>query len=325
MASEENNDNKKSFFETVREIEEKEKREELANEARAAEEQADREAKERRSYEEQLRREKLELIKLKQGVISEEDIPKEEKIVKEYTLGERISNFFYHYKYTVAVCILAAAFVTFLVYDYVTTERPDVQGMFIATDYNMTYYADNLTAQWSSYAEDYNGDGKQIAKLYYIPAGYADEDMATMYLAQSDRTKLLGEFQSGNTIIVIGDKASYQTLGTLDGVFTDMRTLFPDDPYAEELGYRAAGTDFKTLLGYDDMNDSELYISLRNPVKTMGMSEEKMRESYDRAVNFLKAFIADHRIDAGELPPTTDPEPVEDEYYGKYTEASENG
>lgn len=308
----------KSFLETVKEIDEREKKEELAREAKAAEEQARQDEIERREYARKLRQEKLELIKLKQGMISEEDIPKEEKPQKVYTIGERISNFFYHYKWHVIIGAMALGLVAFLVNDYISTERPDIQGMFIATDFEMSYYADEITSKWSGYAEDHNGDGKLLAKLYYIPTGYDDVNSATMYLAQSDRTKLLGEFQSGNTIIVIGDKSSYQSLGALENVFYDCRELFPGDPYAEELGYRLAGTDFKELIGRSDMDDSQLYVSFRRPVKTMGMSEEKMQVQFDHAVDFWRGFISEHRVDGVELEATVDPEPIADEYSEEY-------
>lgn len=138
--------------------------------------------------------------------------------------------------------------------------------------------------------------------------------MASAYLAQSDRTKLIGEFQSGNMVMVIGDKESYQELDILDGVFADCRELFPDDPYAEEIGYRLAGTDFMELLGCDTVDDTDLYVSFRKPVKTMGMSEEKMQTNFDYAVDFWRNFLSEHRADGLELEAVPDPEPLPDEY-----------
>lgn len=317
-----NNDKKqksKSFIETIREIDAEDRKAALAEEALAAEEQAKKEEKSRREYEEKLRRERLELMKLKQGVISEEEIQTEKEPEKHYSLWDKISNFFYHNKAYVIVGVLFAALAAFLIHDYVTTERPDVQSMYIAADYDMSWYTSDLTELWSGYAEDHNGDGRVIAKMYYVPTGYADDSNASAYLAQSDRTKLLGEFQSGNTIIIIGDKDAYQSIGILENVFYDCRELFPDDPYAEELGYRLAGTDFKELIGRPDMDDSQLYVSFRKPMKTMGMSEEKMQVQFDHAVTFWRNFIAEHRVDGLELEPTADPEPLPDYYEDEYS------
>lgn len=307
----------KSFLQTVREIDAEDRRKELEEEARRSEARAKREEQQRKAYEERLRQERLELIKLKQGVISEEDIPREEAAVKHYTVWERTANFFYHNKAYVIVGVLCAALVIFLVYDFVTRERPDLQAMYIAADYDMSYYSSELTPLWSSYCEDYNGNGEKLARLYYVPAGYADDTNASAYYAQGDRTKLMGEFQSGNMVMIIGDKEAYQSIGVTEGVFADCRELFPGDPYAEELGYRLAGTDFMEILGCDTIDDSDLYVSFRIPVKTMGMSEEKMRENYEHAVAFWRSFLDEHRIDGLTLDPVPDPEPVPD-YYDDY-------
>lgn len=299
----------KSFLQTVREIDAADRKAELVQEAKKAEERAAKEELQRRAYEEKLKQEKLELMKLKQGLISDEDIPKEEKVEKEYTFSEKVSNFFYHYKWHVIVGTLGAAFVAFLVHDYVTTERPDIQGLYIALDYDMAYSSDTIKEAVSEYCpEDYNGDGEKMVKIYYVPAGYSDDNAASMYLAQGDRTKLIGEFQSGNSVMIIGDKYSYGCIGVLENCFADCRELFPDDPYAEELGYRLAGTDFKELIGRPDMDDSQLYVSFRLPMKTMGMSEAEMQKNFDRTVAFWRNFLAEHRIDGVELEPTEDPE-----------------
>lgn len=311
----------KSFMQTVREIDAEDRRRELEEEARLNEERARREEQRRKAYEEKLRKERLELIKLKQGVISEEDIPEEKVPEKKYSPWEKFTNFIYHNKAYIIVGALFIGLAAFLIQDLVTRERPDISAMYIASDYDMSYYSGQLTPLWSEYGEDVNGNGEKLVRLYYIPAGYEDNDRASAYLAQSDRTKLIGEFQSGNMVMVIGDKQSYQELGILEDVFYDCRELFPDDPYAEEIGYRLAGTDFMELLGCDTVDDTDLYVSFRKPVKTMGMSEEKMQKNFDYAVEFWRNFLSEHRVDGLELEEIPDPDPLPDEY-GEYEDDS---
>lgn len=310
-----NIDRPKSFLDTVREIEAADRKAELEEEARIAEERAKRQAAQRKNYEEKLKQERLELIKLKQGVITEEELEKPPaEPERTYTAWEKISNFFYHNKWYVILGLLFAALAVFLINDYVTTERPDVQSLYIAPDYDMSYFSGELTPLWSDYAQDYNGDGKKIARLYYVPTGYANDTAASAYFAQSDRTKLMGEFQSGSSVMIIGNKYSFMSIGVLEGVFYDCRELFPDDPYAEELGYRIAGTDLMEMLGCDTVDDSQLYAAFRKPMKTMGMSQEKMQVNFDNAVAFWAEFLKEHRVDGLTLEPTEDPEPITDEY-----------
>ena len=68
------------------------------------------------------------------------------------------------------------------------------------------------------------------------------------------------------------------------------------------------------MLGCDTVDDTDLYVSFRKPVKTMGMSEEKMQTNFDYAVDFWRNFLSEHRADGLELEAVPDPEPLPDEY-----------
>ncbi|MBQ5311310.1 MAG: hypothetical protein ILP19_04630 [Oscillospiraceae bacterium] len=287
---------KKNIFEELEEAKKEQRAEELRRDSEYMLERAKKDETERKEYADKLRQEQLELKKLKQGLISEDEIPKEEEAPKKvYTFREKVSNFFYHYKFHVIAASVVVVIVAILAYDYLSAERPDVQAIFIADDYEMTYRADRVKPVWSQYTQDYNRDRKQIAKLYYIPTNYSDPDNTDLYFAQADRTKLIGEFQSGNTIIFIGNMEAYTMLGVEEGVFVDAREIFPDDENAEKIGYRLSGTDFKELIDYPELDDSKLYVSFRQPVKTFGMSEEEMRKNYDEAVEFWRAYLSEHR------------------------------
>ena len=101
---------KNDLLEKIEEHEKKQRSEELHRDAERSLQQAKEDEAIRREYEEKLRREKLELIKLKQGQIDEEDIEREpEPEKREYTLKEKISNFFYHYKFHVIAMLYACS------------------------------------------------------------------------------------------------------------------------------------------------------------------------------------------------------------------------
>ena len=69
----------KSFLETVREIDEKERQREEELEERRQQILAERKKKEQEAYEKRIREERIELMRLKQGVITESEIIHEEK------------------------------------------------------------------------------------------------------------------------------------------------------------------------------------------------------------------------------------------------------
>ena len=84
----------KSFLETMREIDAKEQQQEEAREAAMQAQLAEQEKREKEAYEKKIQQDRIELIRLKQGVITESDRIAEEHPEKEkMPLGKRISNF----------------------------------------------------------------------------------------------------------------------------------------------------------------------------------------------------------------------------------------
>lgn len=287
----------RSILDKIGENQREKNAEELHRESEKALEEAKKDDASRREYEAQLNRERLELMRMKQGLSDGGELTrKEDEPKKEYTLREKIENFFYHYKFYIIAGAAVVVVLTYLTVDYIRAERPDITVIYIAENYDLNYTADNIKDKWSVYTEDYNHDRRNIVKLYYIPAYYSNNSDAQQYLLQADRTKLIGEFQSGNTIIIMGNMKAYEELGVEHDTFVDARELFPGDPNAEEIGYKVSGTRFKELMGNEDFDDSDLYFSFRKPIKTFGMSEEKMSDNYDQALAWFRAFIEDRPV-----------------------------
>lgn len=280
----------KSFMQIYREVNEKERAEELKREAEYEAEQADKERKARDSYAEKLRRDRLELLKLKQGVISEEDIPKEEKVEKHYTIWERISNFFYHNKMYIIFGSIAALIFGFLAYDMLTTVRPDVSVMVIARDPEFAFRTEDMSALFEQYCEDYNGDKKVSVRVSYLPVARDTSDAMENYYGQADQTKLVAEFQAADSIIVISDYEAVETLGALENVFGDLSEFYPDDENVTELGYMLNGTSFAEDIGYDEFADN-LFIAFRKPQSGFGVKEEDFQRNYDNAIELWTNYL----------------------------------
>ncbi len=283
----------KSFLDVYREINAKEEAEEAARQAKRAEN----ERKARDAYAEKLRQDRLELLKLKQGVISEEEIPQEEEPEeKHYTLWDKISNFFYHNKMYIIFGTLFAALAIFLAYDYFSTVYPDAAVMIIAGDDEFEYITEDMENVFERYCKDYNGDGKIYVRVSYLPADTDD----LSYYDQAGRTKLVAEFQSGESIIVIGDRNTCEAMGITEGVLADMREIYPDDENAFELGYMLNGTNFAEDIGYEGLSD-ELFISFRVPKSGFGVNEKEFTRNYENALeiwdNYIKGIEQDTQTD----------------------------
>ncbi len=290
---------KVSVLENMRRINEKQRQEELEAEAEREKERAEKERRERERYEKKLERDRIELIKLKQGVISDEDIPHEAEPVKEYTAWEKIGNFFYHNKMPLIIGAVIVLLAVFLIRDVVTNKKPDVSIMIMASDSELDFRTGDIEKLLEPYCEDFNGDGEVYVRVSYLPAVYSDDNLDA-YFNQSAQTKLMAEFQSGDSIIVIADADTCHTVGIdtvsengnpVDPILVDMRTIYPDDENCTELGYMLSGTSFAEDIKYTAMSDS-LFIGFRLPREALGVNMEKFTANYNNALKLWDNYLS---------------------------------
>lgn len=289
---------KVSVLENMRRINEKQRQEELEAEAEREKERAEKERRERERYEKKLERDRIELMKLKQGIISDEDIPHEAEPVKEYTVWEKIGNFFYHNKMPLIVGAVLVLLAVFLIRDVVTNKRPDAAIMIMASDSELDFRTGDIEKLLEPYCEDFNGDGEVYVRVSYLPAVYSDDNLDA-YFNQSAQTKLMAEFQSGDSIIVIADAETSHAVGIdnvsengnpVDPILVDMRTIYPDDKNCTELGYMLSGTSFAEDIKYTAMSDS-LFIGFRLPREALGVNMEKFTANYNNALKLWDNYL----------------------------------
>lgn len=280
----------KSFMDVYREVNAKERAEELKREAELEAQRAERERRQRENYEAKLRQERLELLKLKQGVIAEEDIVYEKEPEKHYTIWQRIGNFFYHNKIYIIFGTFLAALAAFLIYDYVSAVRPDAVVMIIASDGEFNFITEDISNLLGQYCDDNNGDGKISVRVSYLPAA-PSEDSASMYYQQADQTKLMAEFQGTEAIMIIGDYEACEVLSITEGVLADLSEYFPEDENVTELGYMLNGTDFSKDIGYEGLADN-IFIGFRQPKKgSFGTSEKEFQKNFDNAIRLWRNYL----------------------------------
>ena len=289
----------KSFMDVYREVNAREHAEELKREAELEAQRAERERRQRESYEAKLRQERLELLKLKQGVIAEEDVVYEKEPEKHYTVWQRIGNFFYHNKVYIIFGTLLAALAAFLIYDYVSTVRPDAVVMIIASDGEFNFITEDISEFLGQYCNDNNGDGKVSVRVSYLPAA-PSEDSVSMYYQQADQTKLMAEFQGTEAIMVMGDYEACEVLGITEGVLADLSEYFPDDENVTELGYMLSGTDFAKDIGYEGLADN-IFLGFRQPKKgSFGTSEKDFQKNFDNAIELWRNYLNGNIINPAE-------------------------
>ena len=276
-----------SVLETARKLEEEQQRIQAEQQALARE----KEEAERRAYEEQLRKERLELIRLKQGVIEEsETIHEEHEAEKHYTIPQKIGNFFYHNKWWMGIAGFLAAVTGYLVWQAVTTVRPDMIVLLLVDDDILNYTCNAQIAEvFEQYIEDENGDGKTVVDVYYIPASSKTADQSGV---TGDQTKLFAEFQIAEACIVISDEGADQFI-VPDSTLYDLEDDFGQYKETEAMRFFLSDTDFAKDIGWEEGPlDKDIYIGIRSVRKTMMDSEEKMQKTFDVSYPALQQFIA---------------------------------
>ncbi len=273
----------KSILDIAREMELKQREEEAK--ARALARQAEEER--RIAYEKQLREERIELMRLKQGVIEEsETIHEEQEEQKKYTLRQKISNFFYHNKWWMGIACFFVVVIGFIVYTTVTTVKPDLVVLLVSDDdYFNAQCSDAIEMVFEQYIVDENGDGKVSVDVYYIPAS---EDSAVQSGYTGESTKLFAEFQMGESLIVISDSAA-DTFIVPDSTLDDLEPAL--GKYAQTEGFRfyLHDTKFAETVGWEEPLDEDIYIGIRKVKETFTFKQE-MQENYDIAFPALQKF-----------------------------------
>lgn len=245
------------------------------------------------AYEKQILEEKKELMRLKQGLIEESDTIREvHEEAAALSFPKKIQNFFYHNKWWLGIGIIIAFIVGYLIYSWATRPRPDIIVTVVGTD-TMVGTSSGLADYIEEFTPDNNNNGKLLCSLVFIQTtdnGYSN------YANGSD-SKLTTQFQSADSMIVIGGQKLKELVAT-ENLFMDLSEIFPDDPKMIGYYFYLKDTKFAEVTGIDPkFITSDMYIAIRKPQKLLYSSEDEMQEAYERDLPVFKAIINDLRSD----------------------------
>ncbi|MBQ8514262.1 MAG: hypothetical protein IJ496_02590 [Ruminococcus sp.] len=280
----------KSFLETVREIDEKERQREEELEEKRQQILEERRKKEKEAYEKKIREERIELMRLKQGVITESEIIHEEKEEKpRLSVWKKITNFLYHSKWWLGITVFLVGVFGYMIVDYILQVRPDMIVMVLTDDANLQLSSKALSEYFEQYIEDYNEDGKVTVDIYPIPV---NDDTSVSDYYTGNMTKLSSQFQLADSIMVITDAVADEVV-LADETMVNLEELFPENKNVRGTGFYLRNTDFTEQIGSPELVlDRDICVSLRKVVRTFD-SEEEMQENYDIAYGVLEKMMED--------------------------------
>ena len=254
--------------------------------------QAEQKEKERReAYEKRIRQERLELMRLKQGVIEESELipEKEEEEEVKLSFWEKVKSFIYLNKWWLGLACFVVLLGGFLIRDYMSRPRPDMVVLLIGK-YGSIGESENLSEYVKSFADDFNGNGKTEVEVYYID--YDSKEDYANYANGSD-TKLTTEMQIADAVMVIADH-DFSSMVVPDEVFVDLSRLFHDNEHIDKQFFYLKDTDFADRVGADRSKIKEdTFIAVRAPKRVMYASKDDMQKTYDKDMPVIEKIIDD--------------------------------
>ena len=279
----------KGLIDQIREINEKERVAEHEAERKAFEKRREAEHIQQEQYSKRLQQEKIELMRLKQGVIEQPElVMKEEKVKKVYTPKEKISNFFYHNKMWVIICTCVVVVSGFLLYDYLTTVRPDSTVLILANNYNLSLHTTEMEDLLEKYSSDLNGDGKVSVSVVYSPVSSTEKMKIDNQTYTANMTRLMSELQSGECMLIIADNKTTEQVG-LGDVLEDLTSRYSGKKNVNKSGILLNQTKLGEKINCNDIPD-DLFIGVRQ-VTSGTLYEKEMQKNYDEAISELDKFM----------------------------------
>lgn len=248
----------------------------------------------REKYGQKNAEEKIEVLKLKQGVIDQSDaINSNDDTVKIYTKTEKFKNFLYHNKWWLGIASFITIIAAFLIIDTLTTIRSDVRVMLLSDNDNLQIHKNQIHEFFNSYVIDYNEDDRNYTDIVLIPISYDQvKNISSGGNYENNLSNLSTQFQLGECMMLLADSAVDYYIEP-ETTLEDLEAYFPDCPYVDGCKFYLKDTEFANMIGLkpDEIPD-DLYIAVRKPAKNLSSSETN-KINHDNAMETLKAIVKD--------------------------------
>lgn len=263
----------------------------------------------------------IELKKLRQAAAEhrqyEADLePAEEKIVPK-TFKEKWDNFWFHYKKTFLVSVVAVFMAGWFVKDVILAPDPDLT-LNIASysgPSGITGINDDLQEKFEAYLTDYNGDGQLLTTVSEMYLGENGDSEITYGNVQ----KFIAVLSTGEDLLFIMDQVAYDYIfsGETDpySLFIDMEKLYPgleiaegDKLYLNRLDESLTDTVLGKAWKLDYLNN-EYFICVRHIGGNISAKDnEENQAMLDRSLEFVQKIVAETFPEWEGKQPTFDPE-----------------
>ncbi len=234
----------------------------------------------RAQHEKELQEKKIELTKLKMGVIEESDTIKEvHEEAPQLTLGEKIENVWYRSKWLILFVIFCVVAGSYIIYSQVTSEKADMTVLVVMENNSLYARSTELEEFLEQYCDDLDGNGYVHVLVYNIILS----DLEDATSSTSAQAQIMTQLMTGDNILIISD-------GTTDFETHDFtQDEGYDDDCMTEYGIVLNCALTREELRWEAMPD-ELYIGMREPQELSGTKLEKMQENFDEILPMFNSL-----------------------------------
>ena len=250
---------------------------------------------------------KRELLKLKQGLITESELIKEEGAAADKAQYEvkgfknKVANFFYLYKWQVIVVLFFAVIISTLTYTTMAKEKADIRVLIFSEDRDISgllyFKTHDIELALEQYTPDFDQNKNVHADTYYIDMN-PNQD-GTNYMV--NQTKLMSEVGMATAQLYIADRAQLSTiLGDQEESrgFEDLSALYPDDPQVtDKYYYKVKGSPFAETAMFLESCPEDLYIAVRsNDFSGYTKVDDSTKEDHRRALDVLDNIVKNNKV-----------------------------
>ena len=256
---------------------------------------------ERKDYEKQLSNEKIELVKLKSGVIDESEIIKEEapEVIK-LSKKEWLKNFWWHHKIIIIIVILVLAVASYITYDSLSRVKPDIK-IIMTVNNGLVDRTEEIAAYFEKFCPDINGDGEVNVQILSAPLTDDTDDYVQI---QKTQEIYLANMQTGEIIFILTDDKTDTDIysdNERDSLLADVSANFEDNEFVTNKGLSLKGNYIEDVFKYHTNYPQDIYLGMRKSIKTLKDSKEDMQKNYDKAYEIFKAMAEDIKENTQEV------------------------
>lgn len=127
---------------------------------------------------------------------------------------QKWNNFWYYHKWHVIAGALAVLVAAFLIREMVMRENPDYEFGLVTETEAPQAVLDDMESKLELGAKDRNGDGRIVVQINNYAVGDSDQNPDVV---AANRTRLIGDFQTGSVMLYFADQTGYDYMENQDG------------------------------------------------------------------------------------------------------------